>query len=92
MAVIVHVTVEGLTKDQYEALRKFVNWEKEVPKGMRYHVAGFDAKGIRVTDIWDSEADFQHFVRTRLMPGFEKEKINAAPKVETVPLHAEYRH
>lgn len=77
----------GVTKELYEKVRKQVNWEGEVPKGAVLHIAAFDEKGIRVTDIWESEEDLNSFIQNRLMP-VTKELIDTEPNVEIYPLHA----
>lgn len=81
---------KGVTPDQYEKLRKLVNWEGDRPKGGLFHVAAFDDKGIRVTDIWESAEEFNHFAETRLNPGVEKIGIKGEPLVEIYPVHAMY--
>jgi len=77
----------GVTKELYEKVRKQVNWERDVPKGAVLHIATFDDKGARVTDIWKSEEDFNNFVQNKLMP-VTKELIDTEPDVEIYPLHA----
>jgi hypothetical protein len=78
----------GVTPDQYEKLRKVVNWEGNNPKGSVFHVASFSKKGIRVTDIWESEADLNNFVQKRLMPGVKEVGIQGEPQIKVFPLHA----
>ncbi len=46
---------EGLTPDQYDALREIVGWDHDVPAGRRFHVASFGDGVLRMTDVWDSE-------------------------------------
>ncbi len=88
MKIVMIMKWDAVTTDQYEKLRKIVNWEGDHPKGAVFHVAGFDANGIRVTDIWDSADDFNNFVQTRLMPGTNEVGISGAPEVEIIPAHA----
>ncbi|MCE8425778.1 MAG: hypothetical protein J5U17_08385 [Candidatus Methanoperedens sp.] len=76
----------GVTKELYEKVREEVNWEGEVPEGAVLHIATFDDKGIRVTDVWKSEADLNNFVQNRLMP-VTKELIDTEPDIEVHPLH-----
>jgi len=76
----------GVTKELYEKTREQVNWEGEVPKGAVLHIATFDDKGARVTDIWKSKGDFNNFVQNRLMP-VTKELIDTEPDVEVHPLY-----
>jgi hypothetical protein len=78
------------SKENYETLRKSVNWEDNVPKGLLFHVAGFDKNVLRVTDIWESADDFNNFVNSRLMPACEAAGIKSEPKVEVVPVHLSF--
>ncbi|HEX2122969.1 MAG TPA: hypothetical protein VHL59_15155 [Thermoanaerobaculia bacterium] len=73
-----------VSKEQYEAARREVAWETDVPKGAKFHVSWFGQDGFRVLDLWESAADFQTFVEQRLMPGIAKIGIEGQPKVELV--------
>jgi hypothetical protein len=88
--IIMFMKWDSVTPDQYERLRKIVNWEGNEPKGAVFHLAAFDNSGIRVTDIWESADDFNSFVQTRLMPGTAEVGIPGAPQVEIFPAHAIY--
>src|SRR6185369_11219349 len=79
---------DGVQPDQYEKLRKTVNWEGNVPQGAVFHVAGFTSNGIRVTDIWESVEECNNFVQKRLLPATVQLGIKTEPQVEFVPLHA----
>ena len=54
MATVIMQKREGLTPDQYDALREIVGWDRDVPAGMRFHVASFGDGVLRMTDLWDS--------------------------------------
>jgi len=77
----------GVTKELYEKVREQVNWEGEVPEGAVLHVATFDKKGIRVTDVWESEEDLNNFIQNRLTP-VTKKLLDTEPNIEIYPLHA----
>lgn len=79
---------DGVTPAQYEKMRKSVDWETNTPPGAVFHIAGFKDNAIRVTDIWESEREFNNFVQTRLMPASKEAGIKGEPKVETFPAHA----
>ena len=79
---------DGVTPDQYEKLRKSVNWEGNMPKGAVFHVAAFHNNALRVTDIWESAEDCQNFVQQRLMPHVAAVGIHNEPQVELIPVHA----
>jgi len=90
MRTVIVLKWDGFTEDQYEKLRKIVNWEANLPKGAVFHVAGFKDNACRVTDIWESEDDFNNFVQTRLMPGAAEAGIKGEPQVEMFPVHLIY--
>jgi len=79
-----------VTKQQYDAVRKEVNWEGNTPKGAKYHVAWFAPDGLHVIDIWDSAQDFQRFMETRLAAGVQKIGVKGEPKVEFHETHATF--
>jgi hypothetical protein len=88
MAVVMQMTWAGVTPEQYDQVRKLVNWEGNVPGGAMFHVAAFNAEGARVTDIWESGEQFNEFVQNRLMPGVQQVGIAGQPEVEILPTHA----
>jgi hypothetical protein len=90
MPVVMIMKWEGVTKEQYEAVRKEANWEGNRPKGGNFHVAAFSPAGLHVTDLWDSAGDFQQFVETRLMPAVAKVGVQGQPETQIHPVHAIY--
>jgi len=54
MAVVMNLEWDGVTREQYEAVRKSVDWEGKPPKNALLHVASFSDKGLRVTDLRQS--------------------------------------
>ena len=81
---------EDATPEQYEILRKEVDWEGQKPDGALFHMASFGNDALHVVDLWESPEDFNRFVEKRLMPGVKKAGIPGAPQVELYPLHALY--
>lgn len=90
MSVMMKMHWAGITKEQYESLRKSVNWEGNRPKGANFHIAAFDDKGIHVVDLWDAAEDFNNFVEKRLTPEVMKLGISSQPQVDILPVHAIY--
>jgi hypothetical protein len=90
MAVVMIMEWPGVTPDQYEAVRKLVNWEGDQPSGGMLHVAAFSESGLRVTDIWESAEQFQEFANNRLIPGTKQLGLSGEPHVEIYPVHAIY--
>jgi hypothetical protein len=88
MAVMMQMTWNGIGVEDYEAARKHVNWEGDVPPGAMFHVVAATDNGVRVTDVWESAEAFDAFVRDRLMPGVKKLGIPGEPQVVILPAHA----
>jgi hypothetical protein len=81
MAITMTMHWPGVTEEQNMAALKEVDWEGNIPKGARFHVASMGEDGFRVTDIWDSAEEFQAFDNERLMPGTQKVGIQGQPNV-----------
>ena len=90
MAVVMNMRWNGVTPEQYDAVRKIVNWEGDRPEGSIHHVAWFDDAGARVVDLWETAEDFQRFVDERLMAGVAQAGVQGQPDVEIQPAHAIY--
>jgi hypothetical protein len=87
MPVMMMMQWSGVTREQYDAVRKIVNFEGDAPKGGLFHVAAFTENGLQVTDVWERAEDFQAFVEQRLMPGVQQAGIQGEPRVEILPAH-----
>ncbi len=87
MRIAMFMSWEGATLQQYDDVRKVVDWDHKIPGGAVLHVATSDSKGLRITDVWESEGDLNNFVHNRLMPNVKKLGITIEPKVEVYPLH-----
>jgi hypothetical protein len=90
MAVMIILSWEGVTPEQYDAVRKEVRWLEEAPVGGRLHTAAFGDGVLYCTDVWDSAEDFQRFVDERLMPEVQRQGLPGQPEIEIVPLHELY--
>ena len=87
MATVIMQTWDGMTPDQYDTLRETVGWDRDVPAGMRFHVASFGDGVLRMTDVWDSEELFGTFVQTRILPGLRQLGIPGQPDMITQAAH-----
>ncbi|MFJ3231045.1 hypothetical protein [Streptomyces sp. NPDC086787] len=90
MAVVLSMSWAGVTPKQYDIVRDAVDWEAVAPSGAQMHVAWFDAEGLRVVDVWESEQAFQAFFAERLAPAVEKAGIGGMPESEFTPLHRRF--
>ena len=81
-SVLVRFTPASATTEQYdETIRRLEKSGDWLPEGLEFHVA-FEAGGkFRVSEIWDSKAQFDAFGK-RLMPILEDVGIDpGAPEV-----------
>ena len=90
MAVLMRMDWAGVTPEQYDELRKVVNWEGNHPPGGLAHVMAFDSAGAHVNDIWSSQEELDAFLQQRLMPGVAQVGVQGQPEVIVIPAHAVY--
>ena len=84
---ILAIFTGNVSKSEYEALRKEIDWEGQQPPGVILHAASFDdADRIHVVDVWESADLMNAFVGQRLLPAFEQLGI-APPEVAVYPVH-----
>jgi len=84
---ILAIFTGNVTKDDYDALRKEVDWENSWAPGAIIHVASVDDGGlVHVADVWESAEKMNAFVEQRLMPAFQKLNLSP-PNVEVYPTH-----
>ncbi|MGA8809627.1 MAG: hypothetical protein WB973_17285 [Thermoanaerobaculia bacterium] len=82
MATVMLMHWPEVTKEQYEQVRKSVNWEGDTPDGAKFHTAWLGNDGFHVLDLWDSKEKFDTFVQNRLAAGVAAAGISSQPKVE----------
>ena len=80
----------GVTPEQYDTVRAAVRWEEDTPAGAVLHVASFDGRVMRVTDVWESQADFERFFAERLGAAIKEADIEGEPDTEFTPLHRRF--
>jgi hypothetical protein len=88
MPVLMVMRWADATKDEYEAVRKLVDWEGDPPEGGQFHVSSFDGGGMTVVDIWDSPEHFQRFGDERLNKGIAEVGIEGEPEITFTEVHA----
>jgi hypothetical protein len=87
MSVLMVMEWDGVTREQYDEVKRISNFEGDAPKGGEFHVAAFTDKGLRVCDVWASADAFQSFVEKRLMPAVKQAGVQGEPKVQIYPVH-----
>lgn len=87
MAVVAHVILVGVTKEQYDQVRDAVGWLDEPPVGGISHVTWWEGEDCHNVDAWESEDAFNTFGETRLGPGMAKAGVDVEPQVTFQPAH-----
>jgi len=87
MAVIVHVTLPGVTPAQYDAVRAACGWLDDHPAGGLGHFTWFADGDCHNVDAWESEAAFGAFGEQRLAPAMASAGVAVEPIVTFDPAH-----
>ncbi|MHB9861737.1 hypothetical protein [Streptomyces sp. YIM S03343] len=90
MAVVLSLRWSGVTPEQYDAVRDLVRWEEQVPEGAVLHAAWFAEGTLHVTDVWNTQADFEKFFADRLMSAVKEAGIPGEPETEFSHLHRRF--
>jgi len=68
--------VGKISKEQYDTIRREINWEGNPPAGVLSHAASFDDTGqAHVADVWESPEQMNDFAQKTLMPAFARHNI-----------------
>lgn len=87
MAVVVHVTLRGVSPEQYDAVRERAGWLEQPPAGGISHATWWEGGDCHNVDTWESEAAFAAFGELRLGPALAAAGVTAEPGVAMHPAH-----
>jgi hypothetical protein len=87
LAVVWLLEWDGLTPEQYEALREAIGWETDVPDGLQAHVASFSDKGLVLVEVWQSADHVQPYMDGRFLPAVQALGIRSTPRVDLYKAH-----
>jgi hypothetical protein len=90
MAVVAHVVLRGVSREQYDRVRAEAQWLERAPAGGLAHLTWWDGEDCHNIDAWESEAAFGAFGETRLGPAMQRAGVAAAPEVTFHPAHEVY--
>lgn len=90
MAVLMRMDWAEVTPEQYDELRRMVDWEGDRPDGAMSHVTAFDDAGAHVNDTWESAEKLQAFLDDRLMPAVQELGVQGRPDVAVLEARAVY--
>jgi|SRR5579871_7219 len=88
MPIVMSMQWPGIQVEDYERVRKQVNWEGQPAPGGLAHIAWFSDGKLHVTDVWTTPEQFQDFTNRRLMPAVRQTGITTEPNVAVLPMHA----
>jgi hypothetical protein len=88
MSILVRFTgAPGLTAEQYDETMPVIEASGQFPPdGLDYHVAFIAGGSFRVSEIWDSQEQFEAFGE-RLMPILAEGGVELAGPPEVVEIH-----
>jgi hypothetical protein len=90
MAVVAHVVLPGVSREQYDRIRVEVGWLDEPPVGGISHVTWWEGGDCHNVDAWESEEAFSAFGAARLGPGMAKAGVQVEPQVTFHSAHEVY--
>lgn len=90
MAVVVHVTLRGVTPAQYDAVRERAGWIEQPPAGGLVHTTWWEGEDCHNLDAWESEAAFAAFGEQRLAPAMAAVGLTSQPETTFHPAHEVY--
>jgi hypothetical protein len=81
----------GMKESDYLKTFKAIDVENKPPLGLITHAATATKNGMDIVDIWESEADFNSFVTTRMADVAKALNLTSKPTTEIVKLTNFYK-
>jgi hypothetical protein len=90
MAVVAHIVLPGVTKEQYDRVRAACGWLERAPTGGLVHLAWWEGDDNHNIDGWESEEACNAFAQERLGPAMGQAGVQAQPRITFHPAHEVY--
>jgi hypothetical protein len=87
MAFVAVIEIPGLRTEQYDAILERMDVVRQPAPGIYLHICAPTDDGLRITELWESEAGFRSFVQERMFPAAAELGIQADPDISVKPLH-----
>ena len=89
MAVGIRIKLPGVTKEQFDAAHDHINPDRSSPSGMLFHASGPIDGSWGVIAFWESRADFDAFLESRIQPGIAAAgvQMQAPPDIKEFRVH-----
>jgi len=85
MAVVVMQEIKGMTQQQYDQVTAMM--EGKLPPGALVHTASVMEGGMRIIDVWESQAAFEKFAHDTLAQMAGTVGLTSQPEVKIWPVH-----
>jgi hypothetical protein len=90
MAIGLSIRFADGTAEQYDAINAEMGVESDKPDGMIFHAAGPIKDGWGIIDFWESRAQFDAFLESRIGPAIAAAGDAAPPnppEIKEFPVH-----
>lgn len=88
MSTVITTRLDGVTRAEYDSLRALVGWDRQVPPGMRVHIATFDDQDVLcIVEVWDSIEQRDAYARDRVNPALGQLGVTVHPQKTSLPAH-----
>ena len=89
VAVGVQVEFKGMTLDQYDEAVKRMGFEPRGAgaPGSVFHCVAKTADGIRATDVWETQEDFEKFAQEKIAPIAKEVGVQSQPEIQYFDVH-----
>ena len=89
VAVGVQSEITGMTLEQYDEALKRMGFESQGSgaPGCLFHWVTKTADGIRVTDVWENQEDFEKFAEEKIGPITQEVGIQGQPEIQYFDVH-----
>lgn len=90
MAIGLRLKFVGGNQEQYDTMHSHMGVDQNPPDGLILHSAGPIEDGWGVIDFWESRAQFDNFLASRLQPAAQElgdRAFQGAPDIKEFPVH-----
>ncbi len=88
VAVGVQVDFAGMTLEQYDEVIKEMGFEPQGTGGPAlFHWVTKTSDGVRVTDVWENQEDFEKFAEEKIGPITQAAGVEAKPEIQYFDVH-----
>src|SRR5262245_21897631 len=87
MAIVVHAVFRGVSKEEYDDIRRRVGWLERSPAGGLVHLTWWVGEHCHNLDGWESEAALNAYLAESLAPVLAEVGLTVEPEVAVHPAY-----